>query len=131
MKAGNHSEASVTGSIVLHNHKLIVPVSNMGVVAAMDPTYECCTGSGAVAALDAATGDLIWRLRTIGEEAKPTRKNAIGTQLYGPSGATVWSSPTIDVARELVYVGTGENLTHPTTETSDAILAIDYARVAA
>jgi len=126
-KTGTHAEASNTGTPALYDGKLIVPVSNMAVVTAMDPTYECCTGSGAVVALDAATGKTIWRLRTIGEDAKPTRKNAIGTQLYGPSGAAVWSSPTIDVARGLVYVGTGENLTHPTTDTSDAILAIDVA----
>ena len=51
--------------------------------------------------------------------------NALGTQLWAPSGAPVWASPTVDVARGRVYVGTGENYTRPTTETSDAILAID------
>ena len=37
----------------------------------------------------------------------------------------MWSSPTIDPARGLLYAGTGENLTHPTTGNSDAILALD------
>ncbi len=44
---------------------------------------------------------------------------------YGPSGAPVWCSPTIDAKRGLVYIGTGENYTCPTTNTSDAIQAID------
>ena len=54
-----------------------------------------------------------------------TGKNGIGTTNRGPSGAAVWSSPTVDPARGLLYAGTGQNLTHPVTETSDAILALD------
>ena len=125
VKAGRHAEASNTGSPTLHDGKLIVPVSNMEVVAAMDPTYQCCTSSGAVNAIDAYTGETIWYHRVIAEAPAPTGKNELGVQQFGPSGATVWSSPTIDVRRDLVYVGTGENLSHPTTNTSDAILAID------
>ena len=40
-------------------------------------------------------------------------------------GAPVWCSPTIDAKRGLVYIGTGENYTYPTTNTSDAIQALD------
>jgi polyvinyl alcohol dehydrogenase (cytochrome) len=43
----------------------------------------------------------------------------------GPSGAPVWSQPTIDVQRQRIYVGTGENYSSPATDTSDAILAFD------
>ena len=59
-RVGRHPEASNTGSPTLHEGRLFVPVSTMEVVVAMDPTYECCSASGAVAALDATTGDLIW-----------------------------------------------------------------------
>jgi polyvinyl alcohol dehydrogenase (cytochrome) len=124
VKAGRHAEASNTGAPILYDGRLIVPVSNMEVVAAMNPTYQCCTGSGAVTALDADTGETLWYHRVIAEEPVPTIKNDLGVQVFGPSGATVWSSPTIDVDRGLVYVGTGENFTHPATNTSDAILAI-------
>jgi polyvinyl alcohol dehydrogenase (cytochrome) len=51
--------------------------------------------------------------------------NAAGGEMYGPSGASVWSTPTIDAGRSRIYVGTGENLTHPTTRTSDAVIALD------
>ena len=77
-----------------------------------------------VASLDAATGDLLWYHRVIPGYPEETGKNGIGTTNWGPSGAAVWSSPTIDSARGLLYAGTGENLTYPVTETGDAILAL-------
>lgn len=62
---------------------------------------------------------------TIPEEAKPTSKNKIGTQLWGPSGAPIWSSPAIDAQRNAVYVTTGNNYSGPATTTSDAFVAFD------
>ncbi|MBV9118955.1 MAG: PQQ-binding-like beta-propeller repeat protein, partial [Acetobacteraceae bacterium] len=57
-------------------------------------------------------------------EAKPQGKNSVGTQLWGPSGASVWSAPTIDKRRRVLYVGTGDNHSAPATDTSDAVLAL-------
>ena len=37
----------------------------------------------------------------------------------------MWSTPTIDAKRNRLYVGTGENLSHPATDTSDAVIALD------
>ena len=124
-RVGWHPESNNTGSPALHDGRLFVPISAMEVVTAMDPEYECCTASGAVAALDATSGDVLWYHRVIPGYPEAVGRNAAGTQLYAPSGAPVWASPTIDVARGLVYVGTGENYTHPSTDSSDAILAID------
>ena len=59
------------------------------------------------------------------EEPRPTTKNTIGTQLWGPSGAPIWSSPAIDVRRNAVYVTTGNNYSGPATDTSDAFVAFD------
>lgn len=53
--------------------------------------------------------------------------NARGTKIFAPSGAPVWSSPTVDAARELLYIGTGENYTRPATTTSDALIALEMA----
>jgi polyvinyl alcohol dehydrogenase (cytochrome) len=36
----------------------------------------------------------------------------------------IWSSPTIDVARKRIYVGTGDNYSEPGTDTSDAVVAL-------
>ena len=57
-------------------------------------------------------------------EAKPTYKNKLGVQMWGPSGAPVWTTPAIDAKRGLVYVGTGENTSSPATHLSDAIVAL-------
>ncbi len=124
-RVGWHPESNITGSAILHDGRLLVPISTMEVLTAQDPHYECCTASGALAALDAASGDVIWYHRVIPGYPEEAGRNAVGTQLWAPSGAPVWASPTIDVARGLVYVGTGENYTRPTTDSSDAILAID------
>lgn len=124
-RVGRHAAAYGTGSPALHDGRLFVPVSSLEVAVSGDPRYECCTSSGAVAALDAATGEVLWYHRVIPGPPRETGRNGSGTTNWGPSGAAVWSSPTIDPARGLLYAGTGENLTHPTTETSDAILALD------
>ncbi len=123
-RVGRHPEANVTGSPALHAGRLIVPLSSMEVVTAGSPKYECCTSSGGVASVDAFTGAVQWYHRVIPDSARATGKNSAGTTLFAPSGAPVWASPTIDVRRGLVYVGTGENYTRPTTPTSDAILAL-------
>ncbi len=92
---------------------------------APDPNYECCTFRGSVVALDAATGKKLWQTFTIPEPAKPTHKNAAGKQQHGPSGAGIWSTPTIDEQLGVLYVATGDNYSDPATNTSDAILAMD------
>ena len=55
----------------------------------------------------------------------PVRKNAVGVQLWGPSGASVWSSPALDPERNRVYVTTGDNYSDPASLTSDAVMALD------
>ena len=56
---------------------------------------------------------------------KATKKSKVGTQLYGPAGAAIWSAPTIDVKRKLVYAATGDSYTDVDIHTSDAIVAFD------
>jgi polyvinyl alcohol dehydrogenase (cytochrome) len=90
-----------------------------------DPKYGCCTFRGSVTAIDAATGKKLWQTFTISDEPKPTRKNAAGTQQFGPSGAGIWASPSIDEQLGVLYVATGDNYSDPPTKTSDAVLAMD------
>jgi polyvinyl alcohol dehydrogenase (cytochrome) len=75
--------------------------------------------------LDAATGKIVWKAYTIAEEPVPVRKTAQGVQLWGPSGASVWSSPTEDLKVHRVYVTTGDSYSDPPASTSDAFLAFD------
>lgn len=93
-------------------------------MTARDPKYPCCTFRGSIVAIDAATGKIRWRTHTV-PEPKPTRKSAVGTQLHGPSGAGVWTTPTIDTRLGVLYASTGDNFSDPPTNASDAILAID------
>jgi polyvinyl alcohol dehydrogenase (cytochrome) len=100
------------------------PMASFEEALGPDPKFECCTFRGSVVALDASTGKTIWQTFTIPEAAKATRKSPAGTQQHGPSGAGVWSSPTIDEQLGVLYVATGDNYSDPPTNTSDAILSL-------
>ena len=125
--ARHDATGGVTGAPVLHEDRIIVPISSSGVGRGADPSYECCEGHGAVVALDAATGTKLWTAHTM-EDAKYTGKTtATGVKLRGPSGAPIWSTPAIDAKRGVAYSGTGQATSLPATSTSDAVLAIDLA----
>lgn len=115
----------LSGTPLFAGDKIIVPISAIDVGNAMRDTFECCKAHGAVALVDAADGKLIWHWHTM-EAAKPLgRKNGKGVEMYGPSGAPIWSSPAVDLKRGVVYASTGENTSPPATKTSDALVAID------
>lgn len=120
-----HVAAIITAAPSLHRGVLYFGVSSFEEALAPMPTYPCCTFRGSVVALDAATGKRLWRTYTIAEAPRPTEKNKSGAQMYGPSGAAVWSTPTFDPRLDAVYVATGDNYSHPATRTSDAVLAFD------
>ena len=123
--ADSHPKARITASPKLYDGRLYIGVASFEEVGSADPAYPCCTFRGSVMALDAATGKQIWRTYTIAEEPKPLRRNSKGTQLWGPAGGGVWASPTIDVKRHAIYVGTGDAYTDPAGKNTDAILALD------
>lgn len=118
-------EVQMTGSLTLHDGRLFVPVSSAEEAIASDPTYQCCKFRGAIAALDARTGQLLWKTYVTPEPAKPFKVNAVGTQMFGPAGGAIWSAPTVDAKRHLVYVATGDSYTDLEFPNSDAILALD------
>ena len=121
----DHPEARITGAVKFYNERIYVPVSSFEEGAGANPMYECCTFRGSVVALDAKSGKMLWKTHTIDEEAKPTKKNAAGTQLRGPSGAAVWSSPTIDSKNKMLYATTGDNYSDPAGGMTDSIIAMD------
>lgn len=124
-RAGVHPLSSVTGSVTFFDDKVIVPLSSTEVISAINPDYPCCTASGEVVALNSETGDIVWRYRVVDQKPGPTEKRRDGKNFLGPSGAPVWSSPSIDTKRGLIYIGTGENYSPPSTTNSDAIIALD------
>lgn len=115
----------LTGTPVIHEDRVIVPVSGSGVITAGNPNYECCENHGAVVALNVRTGEKIWEYHTMPAAEYTGQVSSTGVRQRGPSGAPIWTTPTIDEERNQIYVTTGENTSHPTTNTSDAIIALD------
>ncbi len=122
----DHPQATITGSVIAYEDTVIVPVSSLEVLLAAREDYSCCSFRGALVALSVSSGEELWRTYTT-PEPRATIVSRAGTQQYGPSGAPIWSSPTIDAQRRLVYAGTGENYSSPANEYSDAVLAVDLA----
>jgi polyvinyl alcohol dehydrogenase (cytochrome) len=91
--------AIITGSPVIYRGVAYLGVSSIEEALAAQPGYHCCTFRGSVVALNASTGRLLWTTYTV-----PA----------GYSGGAVWgSTPAIDPADNLVYVGTGNNYSAP------------------
>ncbi len=124
-KADDHPSATLTGTAAYHDGRVFIPVSSLEVLPAADPEYACCTFRGSVLALNAVTGEEIWRHYSIPSEPVEVGRTSVGTPKLAPSGAPIWSSPTVDVLRNRLYVGTGENYSSPADENSDAVIAID------
>ncbi len=121
----DHPAARVTGAPKLYDGRLYVPVSSIEEVSGGSPKYVCCKFRGSVVALDASTGKQLWKTYAIPDAPSPSGQNSEGVDRFGPSGAAIWSSPTIDVQRKLLYVGTGDQYSDPPTKYSDAVIALD------
>ncbi len=117
--------AIITASPVLAGGTLYVATTSGEEVLGASNSYECCRFRGGLFALDPATGDVRWTSHTITEEPKRTRMNSAGTQLWGPSGAGIWSAPSVDLAHGRIYVTTGDGYSDPVASTTDAFLAFD------
>jgi polyvinyl alcohol dehydrogenase (cytochrome) len=124
-QADAHRFARITGAPTLHDGRLYVPVSSFEEFAGGQANYACCTFRGSVVAYAAATGEQLWKTYTIADEPREVGRTAAGVAIMKPSGAAVWNAPTLDLARGVLYVGTGNSYTDPTVETSDAVIAID------
>ena len=122
--ADSQSEVQMTGTPALHGGVLYVPVSSAEEAIAVDDKYGCCKFRGAVAALDAASGRKLWET-FVASEPKPFKKNAKGVQMYGPAGGAIWSAPTIDAKRGVLYVATGDSYTDVDFPNYDAVVAMD------
>jgi len=123
-KVDDQPFARITGTPKLHDGRLYVPIASQEENAGANPIYPCCRFRGNLVALDAKTGAELWRTYT-SPEPKPTAVGKNGVQYYGPSGATIWASPTIDLKRKLIYIMTGNGYSDPDIKTADAIMALD------
>jgi polyvinyl alcohol dehydrogenase (cytochrome) len=113
-----------TGSVTVYDGVVYAPISSGLEAFAMNDAYECCKFRGAVVAVAANSGKILWTTYTTRKEPKPFKKNRTGVQMYGPSGGAVWSAPTIDAKRRLIYVATGDSYTDVPYEGADAVIAL-------
>jgi polyvinyl alcohol dehydrogenase (cytochrome) len=125
VRADDHPNATITGTPTYFEGRLYVPISSGEEGARRRAEYECCTFRGSVVALDAATGKKIWQSYMATEAPAAVGKTKDAHNIFAPSGMAIWSSPTIDVAKRRIYVGTGDNYSEPDTKTSDAVVALD------
>jgi len=95
-----HPAAIITQSASVHAGMVYVGVASQEeALAALAPGYPCCSFRGSMAALELATGKILWKTYLA-----PT----------GYSGNAVWgSSPAIDVTRKSLYIATGNNYSVP------------------
>ncbi len=121
----DHEGARLTGAAVEHDGVIFIPVASWEESRALGPAYECCTFRGSLVALRASDGKEVWKTYTIDGPATQMGTTAKGTKIFGPSGAGIWSAPTVDAKRGVVYVATGDNYSTPPTKTSDALMAIN------
>jgi polyvinyl alcohol dehydrogenase (cytochrome) len=120
-----HPLARIVGAPVLFEDHLYVAVASTEEAAAANPGYGCCTFRGSVSSLDIATGKILWKSYSVLEERQPTRKNSAGVQEFGPAGAAISSSPTIDGPRHVLYVATGGSGNGLEQSLTDAVVAFN------
>ncbi len=102
-----HPAAIITQSATVYGNRVYVGTSSLEeTLAAVVPGYVCCSFRGKMAALDLATGAVLWE--------------TIMTPVGFPGNAVWGSSPAIDAKRGQLYIATGNNYDAP-QETLDCI----------
>jgi polyvinyl alcohol dehydrogenase (cytochrome) len=124
-RADPHEATVLTATPVLHEGRLYVASASLEELSGGSPSYECCTFRGSVVAYDAESGRRLWQSYVIPKEPAKTKKTKRGTQMWAPNGAGVWSSPTIDPVRGVLYITTGDSYAPPAADTSDSVMALD------
>jgi polyvinyl alcohol dehydrogenase (cytochrome) len=105
-----HPNTLIESSPVVVDGLVIVGVAGFELIFDK-PEY---TFRGGIVALDARTGQEVWRTYTTQNDSN------------SGAGVSVWSSPAIDKQRRLLYIGTGQAYSAPASPLSDSVLAIDY-----
>jgi polyvinyl alcohol dehydrogenase (cytochrome) len=125
-KVEEHDAARLTATPVAYNGNVFVPVASWEETRSLDPNYPCCTFRGSIVALRIRDGQPVWKTYFV-PAPKQTGQTKRGTPQFGPSGAGVWATPTLDVKRGVMYIATGDNYSSPATDLSDAIVALEIA----
>ena len=124
-KVDDHTSAAITGAPAVYDGRVFVPVQGLNEEGQGGRGgYACCTFRGSLVALNANTGDVIWKTWMV-DEPKPRAKNKDGVQMWGPAGGGIWAAPTVDVKRGMVYAATGNGYAEPAQPMTNAVVAMD------
>ncbi|HTW09822.1 MAG TPA: PQQ-binding-like beta-propeller repeat protein [Acidimicrobiales bacterium] len=123
--------AIVTSNPVAYGNEIVVGVASNEEADAESPSYSCCSFRGAVVALNANTGQILWKTYTVpsnnqGGDSNIPCKSDNPAAGCGFTGGGVWATPTIDPLTNQVFVGTGNNYT-----ATDAAVACANAALSA
>jgi len=124
IRPDEHPTSTVTATPVYYQGRVYIGVASREEALSVSSSYKCCTFRGSELAVEAATGKTIWKRYMIPEVAKERPKNKRGLGSFGPSGAGVWTAPTLDPDRDTMYVTSGDNYSDPPTPLSDALIAM-------
>jgi polyvinyl alcohol dehydrogenase (cytochrome) len=124
-KVESHESTRLTGTAAIYNGIVFIPAASWEETRASNPEYPCCTFRGSITALRARDGTQVWKTYTIREQPEKAKGTSGSVGSWGPSGAGVWATPTLDTKRGLLYVATGDNFSSPPTDLSDAVLALE------
>jgi polyvinyl alcohol dehydrogenase (cytochrome) len=124
IRVEQHEGTRLTGAAAVQDGIAFVPAASWEETRSLDPGYPCCTFRGSITAVRIRDAAIVWKTYLV-DEPKRTGVTRVGTPTFGPSGAGVWSRPTVDTRRGLLYITTGDNYSHPATPTSDAVVALD------
>ena len=106
----DHPLAQINASPVVIDGLVIQGVASAEVTIPKDDY----TFQGSIAAYSVKSGEEKWSLVTT-----PNDETA-------GAGVGIWSTPSVDRKRHLLYVGSGNTYAEPTAPLADSILAIDY-----
>lgn len=90
---------SISAGPLVANGKVMIGTTGTGVGAAL--------GGPQIVGLDAATGEVAWRVHTIAQPGTPGGDSWNGMPVETRSGASVWNTGAFDPATGLAYFGTG------------------------
>ena len=95
-RSDDHGDAMITGAVAFHDGRLYAGCrrSRRG-----RPSSRRTSAARSAAASSRSTqraARQLWKTFTLSDAPRPTTRNSAGTQLWGPSGGGVWSTPALD-----------------------------------
>lgn len=111
--------AVITSNPVAVGKEVVVGVASNEEADAESASYPCCSFRGAVIAVNAKTGKLLWKTYTVPSNTGTNSDSNTPCASPDPAagcgytGGAVWGTPTIDTQTNQVFVGTGNNYTAP------------------